>query len=350
MMPTIHVSAMPMLAICNGALTLEGPDIRFDDGGGEQGKLVHAAAAAIVEGREPPPDAPYIGTLRAIWAELSPSMPGARAEESWGYGGEDNPAVVGKTDAVALCDDETVIVDWFAGQQAPDKEQQGRGYGWLVTMATSRTQPVRFIEVNVPDASMRQWVWSRPDLESWAADFFYNLRRPPSFSVGSQCRWCPKYAVCPAHTALMRKAADVLQIQGKVDALPREQKADLWAPLALLKAMVEAAQESIKADIIAHGPISLGMGYELISRIELRSEIEPLAAWPIISKQFTDAELATAMKIKKAVLESLASAHAAQGTKGNAKKQLMAALEAAGAVTHSTITKVVRARKGNSND
>ena len=345
-MKTIHVSDIPRLALCNGALTLEGINVAYYAGESDQGKAVHGGAAAIIRGQEPRPGTPYIGTLKAAWAELSPALPGAIAEKSYRF---DVPtegiAVEGKMDALSLGDDETVILDWFAGQQAPDKEAQGKGYGWLVCHATERQQPVRFIEVNVPDASQRSWVWTRAELDEWAADFFYNLRRPLAFTTGSHCRWCPKFAVCPAHSQLMRKVAEDLSIVGKIENLPREAKGNIWPALQIVARLVEAAMESIKADVTQNGPIPLDEKYELrASRVET-AQIEPLAAWPVLSERFSDEELASAMKLSKGQLETLAAAKAVRRQKKAAKEELMEALRQSGAVTVGGYDKVTKARK-----
>lgn len=342
-MQTIHVSQMPMLSICSGLLTLPGESITYDSGDAAQGKLVHEAAAAIVEGREPQQGVPFVGTLKAIWAELSGGWTNAESEiDSVGHCGDYE--IVGKMDVVARDGDTLVVVDWFCGQNAPDKRVQGMGYCWLMSRH-HEFQSFRFIEVNVPDASMRAWTWTREQLDSWAADFFYNLSRPPSFSVGSHCRWCQKYASCPAHTALMRKAADVLQVVDAVERLPRGQKGQLWEPLKLLASMVEAAQESIKADVALNGDLPLGGDYVLRATDVERVEIAPLEAWPILSERFSDEELAGCIKISKTELQSLASAKAPRGEKGKAKEEIIDALRVVGAVTQSVYQKVSRARK-----
>lgn len=346
-MATIHVSQLPLLARCNGALSLEGPSVRYDDDSAGVGKAVHAAAAAIVNGQEPPEGSPYIGTLKAMWAELWPTMPGATAAEAGMRKDFGDFHVVGKADVLSLGANENCIIDWYAGQQAPDKEQQGKGYAWV---ALDDKVPVRFIEVNVPDASMRSWVWTAAELDAWAAELFYNLSRPPSFTTGSHCRWCPKFTACPAHSALMRKVAADLAIVGRVDSLPREAKGQLWPALQLVATMVAAAQESIKADVIANGPISLDAEHELRASHVTTEDIEPLAAWPLLTERFTAEELAPAMKLKKGALESLASSKAGRGQKGEAKKELVEALRAAGAVLTSGYDKVLRTRKDSGHD
>jgi hypothetical protein len=341
---TIHISQLPMLSICSGALHLEGEAIRYDDGSAGQGRLCHEAAAAIVMGRDPPANVPYIGTIKAIWQELRESLNigDAEAEVNTSDTYDAGFRFVGKVDVLAHAPAETVIVDWFFGQHAPDKLNQGKGYAWLFGV----DQAVRFVEVNVPQASMRQWAWTAAELKSWMDDLVYNLNRPPSYTVGQHCRWCPKFASCPAHTALMRKAANVLSVVSAVENLPRPEKGRLYCDLQVLAGLVEAAQESIKADVVANGPISLGEEYELRATHVEKLAIDPLAAWPLLCERFSDEELATAITIGKGALEALASAKAGRGQKGAAKKQIIEDLRAAGAVTVDGYDRVARARKG----
>jgi hypothetical protein len=178
------------------------------------------------------------------------------------------------------------------------------------------------------------------------SDLAYNLNRPAKFTTGDWCRYCPKYIACPAHKALMKRTFDDLALVGWVENLPRERKGEIYPALQMAAKMIEAAQESIKADVVANGPISMGPDYELRASPVMLTEIEPLRAWPVLSAQFSEAELATAIKIRKGDIEGLAADHAGRGQKGAAKKQIIEDLRAAGAVTETTSYRVAKARKG----
>lgn len=341
-MNTIHISELPRLSHCNGALTLEGPDIGYDDGAAAMGSALHEAAACIVRG-ETPPDMAYVGTIKAIWGELAPLFPGAKAEVP--MSGDCGPYhFVGKSDVVALTDEQAVVLDWFGGIQATDKEDQGKGYCWLALQQCSAPRAA-FYEASIQGASFRAWSWSREELNAWMDGLAYNLSRPARFTTGDWCRFCPKYLACPAHHALMKRTFDDLALIGWVENLPRERKGEVYPALQTAARMVEAAMESIKADVVANGPIPMGEEYELASSTVNQMEIEPLRAWPVLTKQFSDEEIATAIKVRKGDLEGLAADKVGRGHKKQAKLQIIADLKAAGAVTESTTYRVAKTRK-----
>jgi len=342
-MTTIHVSDLPRLAHCNGALSLTGPAIGYDDVSASMGSALHEAASAIVHGQTPP-DMAYVGTIRAIWSELSGLFSCAQAEVAM-RGVKGQFEFVGKADVVALGEGHMLVLDWFAGLQATDKEEQGKGYCWLALQGSAFDRVV-FYEASIQTGTFRAWSWSRAELDAWMDSLVYNLSRPERFTTGDWCRWCPKYLACPAHHALMKRTFDDLALVGWVENLPRERKGEVYPALQAAARMVEAAIESIKADVVSNGPIPMGEDYELRASEIQRLEIDAMRAWPLLTSRFSAEELSTAIAIRKGDLEGLAADKVGRGQKGAAKKKIIEDLKASGAVTETTTYRVAKARKG----
>jgi hypothetical protein len=131
-----------------------------------------------------------------------------------------------------------------------------------------------------------------------------------------------------------------------MQAMPGPDFVSLHRKLKGLAARAEAALKSMRAEVERRGgEVDAGDGTVLHFREEGgKRNVDPLLAWPILERTFTEAELCKGLTISVSTLEKIVADKTEKG-KGAAKHSFVKALENANALSQPTIKKLVLERK-----
>ena len=140
---------------------------------------------------------------------------------------------------------------------------------------------------------------------------------------------------CPAITAMARSAVEMFA-PGKVFTLTTctgPELAEFFRRVKLLQGLLKDAESAARLEISGRGEVDDGAGgvIHFVPTAGNR-EIDPLAAWPILTAKLTDEEMATVVDIGVGKMEKAIKAKAPKGKGAAAIRELSEALEAAGAV------------------
>jgi hypothetical protein len=119
--------------------------------------------------------------------------------------------------------------------------------------------------------------------------------------------------------------------------------------LRLVEDACQTAREALRADIVMFGPRHASDGRTLALVRQERQEINSGLAWPVLENRFGLHAVAEAAKLTKTAVTKLAMDAAPPRGKGKAAKQIIEDLDAAGAITVTTIEKLEVKRNGNAN-
>jgi hypothetical protein len=112
---------------------------------------------------------------------------------------------------------------------------------------------------------------------------------------------------------------------------------DLYRKTKVILAAVGQFHDWLRVEVEANGPVESGDGTALSLVESVRDVIDPLAGWTILAERLSPVELAACLTVGKTRLLEAIGEKAPPHGKGKARMELMAALEAAGAINHKTI-------------
>src|SRR3990167_8363336 len=359
----LRCSALPLAFKCGGSLRPAEGEVLIDpiEEGGQLGSAVHEALAHLVSTNtlldvrplalkyEADPDEvgrlTYYGNL--AWQQLRHAFPDPMVEQEVTVEGEQ--PISGHIDVLSFTPEIAALVDWKSGYRQTDFYNQLMGYAHLL-FRVSGVQTVRCSIVWLREQTIETFTVSRAEITSWAESLDQQVVNWDGvYHPGDHCTYCRRFSSCPARIAMARAAieevggpqlTDLLDVQDIQRHLPAVATLYRTGKIAVAKQVLKKIDEMIRAHIEAVGPIPLSDTVELALVEEPRDQIDPLKAWPIITKYLTDVEFAPAVKIGKTALLDAIALKAPRGKKAGAKTQLMEELKAAWAVSQTPIYKL----------
>lgn len=352
-------SRLPLADLCAASLF---PEVRIegDTEAADLGTAAHAVikdwtppagkqrwadipTAAIRYGVDPAELAQLVSWGWKALLDLLPHFPMAESglpRMSW----DDEEAGVklsGELDLISLqtSKGEARILDHKSGRLESDATVQLMGYGLLVT----KSWPVKRVYLSVLRWRTQRidgWWVSAEDLHSWWSEFSARLWRDrATFRPGSHCGFCSRGPTCPAKTALLRQAADI--VQDHQHEVSTSDLGRVFDAARLLDGWQKNARALVKSEVIAAGGVvPLGDGRQLqITEQRLREIDYPLAA-PILRGEIGVDALEEIVSLKVGGVEKAVGEKAGRGGKGREIKRVMDALDKAGAIGFRTVEKL----------
>jgi hypothetical protein len=361
----LRCSALPLAFKCGGSLRPAEGEVLIDpiEEGGQLGSAVHEALAHLVGTGELPDvrplalkyevDSDEVGRLtfygNLAWQQLRSAFPDPMTEQEVKIEIESDWILSGHIDVLSFSPEVAALVDWKSGYKQSDFYHQLMGYADLLFLV-SGVQSVRCSIVWLREHMIETFTLIRPDSATWSLSLAREvLAWDGVYHPGEHCTLCRRFSSCPARIAMARAAieevggpplTDLLDVQEIRVHMPAVATLYRTGKIALAKEVLDRINNLVRIYIKTVGPIPLDATTELALVEEPRDTIDPLKAWPIISKYLTDVEFAPAVKIGKTALLDAISAKAPKGQKGKAKTQLMEELKAAWAVTQTPIYKL----------
>ena len=288
-----------------------------------------------------------------LWGQIKAWFPGALAEFDL-EGVVNGVRVTGHPDVMAISGTKATVGDWKSGRVDYDYRQQMRGYMALIMLNFPEVKEVVGIVGWLREQEIEPYRMSRADLPAWLAEFDTNVAQwdGQTYNVGSACTYCPRTHECPALAATVRRDIAMLaddsmaaRIESGLADLKPAQIVDYYRKAKRIEKFTESFRQAVRARAIAEGSIPDDDGRELRLTESHPRYVDPMAAWPVLHRHLTDEEIAGAVKLSASKLDDAVAKKAGRGKGAEAKRQLAAALEEAGAVRTETQYRLTDARK-----
>lgn len=353
-MPT-RCSSLPLLFRCPGAaVTSDAVLVSPYCESAETGTDVHRALARYPEGNAPEHILAEMDdetrilyfTGAKMWRErLSKWMPDSDSEVPLA-----TDDLTGHLDRLGVYKNETeaVILDWKTGRVDIDNSQQFHGYAHLVFDAYPKMRQVTTYGAWVRTQEIEPYTVDRARTEAWKLEFDERVAKWDGvFHPGTHCQGCPRQVECPALRVLARQASEIVQSEpADLSSMPGPQLVGLHRKLRTWKRLLALAEDSIEAEVRARGDVPDGEGRVLhYVKANAPRKLDTLKAWPALSAALTTEELAGCVTVSVGAVESTVAAKAAKGKGAAAKREIVAALDAAGAVLKGTIERLTDERE-----
>lgn len=289
-----------------------------------------------------------------LWNQVRESFRGALTEVRVEREVAPGFVLTGHADILAIAQRVMRGADWKSGRKDRDHAQQFRGYAALSLLASDDIDEVTWTGLWIREQEIENYHFTRADAHAWLAELVERVVGWDGvYRPGGHCGHCPRNHECDAANALIRRDLAVIADRALVaraeDALdlasmtPSEklaifQRADLVAKFA------ERIRAAIKAHIEEHGDI-VADGVRLTTVEENRREVDPAKAWPVLEgRGFDEKDFARIIKISMGEVEAVAAEKAGRGNGASAKREVGAALTAAGALKINTTKKLKEKR------
>lgn len=197
------------------------------------------------------------------------------------------------------------------------------------------------------------YTFTRESCRAWIADVESRVIGREGYRVGPQCTYCPRSHACEAMIAMAKRDVGIfsnVELRDKItNGLVDMTAADIVSMVRRGKIVVgafEAFLDAVRRLVETQGPLDSGDGH-LLKLVEEngRREIDTTKAWPILTQEFTPAELRTILIPSATKMDKLAAEKAGRGNGAAAKRALHDNLVAADALTQGTIQKLKEVRK-----
>jgi hypothetical protein len=364
----IRCSSLPLLFACpqsqvdgdslDGAL----PGMDHDNQAGREGTATHEMIRAhfrgdltgdsaknicAFHGVEPAACWPLVNRAKAMVAELGLGTPFEMEAEL------DNGELTGHPDAEWIAGGAYWIGDWKSSRLDCNYYHQLMGYAKL-RLEKIRAMPngCELFVAWLRDGTAERYHVTAEEIEAWSEKMVEKSEARDSgpYVTGSHCTYCDRRTDCPAQRDDMRQALAVIGDGESLDVskLDGPTKARIHRKLKMLANIKATWEQAIKVDIREHGPIDCKDGFHLALVEENgKREINTLKAWSIMADALTDDELAPCLTVGVTSLLDAVAKKAPPRKGAEAKRQLWAALEEAGAVSHCTVEKLKELRNQN---
>jgi hypothetical protein len=277
-----------------------------------------------------------------LWEKVKDSFPDPLTEVPLSATLPSGHLLTGHKDILSISGNRARAADWKTGRKDTDYSHQMRAYGTLILLENPELVEVTVTLLWVRDQEIENYTMTRAQ----AADWLKRLRErvidwDGTFSPGSHCQYCKRSHECHAATAMIRRDVAAFSIDvdpgesGSLATMTPAEIVDVYRKAKLVKNYADRVLSAIKSHA-EDGDICADGTRLTISESET-SEVIPLEAWPILEAAgFTDEDLASCVKIGLTKMKKAAAQRAGRGNGAAAVRDLMAKLNAAGAVRYGT--------------
>ena len=373
----LRCSGLPLTMLCAASLDQQGPRIET----GDQEAAVLGTAAHLVLTRWIDGDRDYDPDEVASTLDVDPGELGLLCRFGWQAWERvrhhfahpqtelplehtaDGITLSGHLDVLSDAGLRLYIADWKTGRVDADHEHQLRGYAWLALANHPEAAGVSAVSIRVRDGIADWHSWDREEMSRWWQRLVAHVRDRDTFRPGRHCGHCPRGATCqaktdllvqmassliPAHEAMrLPKAEAMREISGQLTDL---QLVQLHLASRAVRVAVEIASDIVRAEVQRRGGrvTDPAINEMLELRDQVQRHIDYAAGRQVLEEEFEPEALARCLDVRKTRVEEEVKASAGKGQKGRAVKELMERLDAVGAITRKTITRLEVTRNGSS--
>jgi len=259
-----------------------------------------------------------------------------------------------------------VVLDWKTGRRTEESNYSGQMMANAVLLAGTdkRIKSVTTIIVWLRDRITETVTYTRDELRAWLNEMVkYNVFWDgKTYGPGRHCRYCQRMPNCPGRRAELQGnvgalvATDSDLITPIVDengVLIPDRTIPMWQHLRMVKDAADAALAQLKEMVEEQGGVILpNDDTKELATVEFqgRLNIDPIIAWPILERRLTQQEFADAITIGVSKVKNALAAKTEPGKKGKVIDDVMAELDAAGALSRNNSNYRLQVRKREPND
>lgn len=328
------------------------------------GSACHEVMALVVQGVTPDLDdialrwgcdRDELGRLvwfgRKCWTELAPSFPDPETEVEVQAIFPGGGRLTGHIDLMSWPEDGKIhALDWKSGRKAADYYDQVAGYArCLFGMASDALKEVVITIVWLRDQAVETFSFTRESLRDWWERLCAVREAVNDFRTGPHCSFCPRTHDCPALLALVKRDVAMFTAANAEEALAAAtpaQLVDIRRRAKLVSKFAEHVDDFVRSLVEQRGPIEAADGAILALVPENGKRVVDTAkAWPVLSERFDYDEMTRIASVSLTKVQEAAAEKAPDRGKGKAKKEIVDALTAAGAIQQGTVLKLKEVRK-----
>jgi len=239
-----------------------------------------------------------------------------------------------------------VTLDWKTGRVWSDADWQLQGYNYAKRRKYGIVVWLRERSYTVIEAMPRD------AFEDALAKQITLIGK--EYSPGSHCHFCPGRDECEARTNHAQTAMAV--ITGQAEMMTAERMAEIYPTVSMLEDAIATYKAMVRERIILGGPMALPNGTEVYLSEFSKDVIDPRKAWPLLTEELSDEELAGCMRVGVTAIKDAIRAKIRaefdgkppKGALGEAVKVLWESLQEAGAIdqTPQSQTRVRKQKNG----
>jgi hypothetical protein len=366
----LRCSALPMAFLCGGSVRRGELEIDEAHESAYTGRAAHEGHAQMVGTGSVDWDAvpelarrydvnekelrALLGLGQRLWNQIRDSFPNASAEVSLSYGQElayeDQEFVLtGHVDVLGFSGGIAYPGDWKDGRVDKPFAQQILGYCFLVLMTWTEISRAQGGIMWVRENEFEPYSMTREQAAEWLERLRAEVVRWDGvYRPGNHCTHCRRSHDCVARKALVRRDVEVFSDNMTVARVEDETALMAMTPDEIVEVLVRAdrvrlfadrVREAIRDHVIRNGEVT-GSQYKLALQHEERRGLDTRAAWPVIESMLDDEQMPEVIEVKISKVEDLVAKAAGKGKGAAAKRQLQQALDDAGAINTTTITKL----------
>lgn len=358
----LRASAMPLAFRCAGSVRRAELPIAETSEPADLGSATHEALRPLAEGGGIAwDDLPEIAgrwgveledlralcaTAAKLWTEIAESFSGALTEVELRAEIAPGVELTGHADLLAVSGSVARAGDWKTGRKDHDYSQQMRAYGALILLDDETLTEVTVTILWTRTGEIENYTVTRESAARWVRELLAEVVSwDGTYRPGPHCGFCPRSHECPAANAMVRRDVQALIEDGDafvagLAALVPDVKLALYRRASLVASYAERVKKAIRADVEENGDIVTDDG-RLTLVGESRRELKPLEAWPVLETAgLRDDDFAEVVDLPITRIEKLVAKKAGKGKGAAAVRALNEKLEAAGAITKTTIQKL----------
>ena len=258
--------------------------------------------------------------------------------------------ITGHADVVYDAGQSVYIIDWKSGQVQRDYTTQLLTYALAAARQFQQADKFSVVTVWLRDKFYETKTVTRDELDQFANRIAHDvLGKAGRYVAGDHCGFCPRFSGCPGRgqvaLAIIRELDDggYLPAPGTPATHPIAGTvlASALARIRYVENVCEQARKTIREWVKAAGHVDTKPGYALQIKTEIHEVISAKRAWPVFLKYLDEDGVNACLKVGKTELLKRVSEGAERGQKGKLKAAVLDELRELGAVSETTVEKLV---------
>lgn len=367
----IRASRLPLAMVCPASMQPADYDLNSDSEPARLGTAVHEwLAMRIAKPEQLLGDEAFehlgvkysleVDDIRALalrawqlWREVQQWFPRPQIEVAMSIDlGVGLVELTGHCDVVSYSEEQRIVFvnDHKTGFLDSDHSEQVKAYGLMALQKFPAAEQVHTCVMKVRDFVTDHANYSRSELMGWADRVVERLvNEGQSYQPGRHCSFCPRRLTCQAFSDWVRWAVELLSGGDFIDftgSPTPELVRKVYDAKAVLKRLADEAQEVLRTLTAGSGgSLSRDDEYQLQLVSQIRQTVLFRESWPVLSGLVEQDFWNQVFRVSKTELLTLIKLGAGRGEKKQAVVELMAKLEAMGALAETTIERLELRKK-----
>lgn len=369
LLSTVRASALPIAFRCAAAVRRPALAVNASNDAADNGTAAHEVLRTLPStnridweripeiaqrfGADPDETRMLVAQGAKLWNQVRDSFAGAHTEVSLQLEVMPGFTLTGHADLLAISQTSMRVGDWKTGRKDADHQHQFKAYAAMALKSSPDINDVTGTGLWAREKEIENYTLDRVSVEAWLDELRERvIKWDGVYRPGKHCGYCPRNHECAAANAMIRRDVAVIadksllaRVETDLAQMPANEIIDVFHKADLVVKFATRVRDAIKKHVEENGDV-VASGTRLSISEEERRELDPLAAFPVLTEQlgFGDEDLAQVMKLSISKIEKVVSDRAPKGEKGREAKKAGELLEKCGAVTRNTTTKLKETR------